>query len=80
LTLGGETDLQLVGYTDSDWANCLDTRRSMGGFGFSLGAGLILWNAKKQKTVASSSCKAKYTATFEASKEAIWLRKLLTGH
>jgi len=63
LTLGGETDLQLVGYTDSDWANCLDTRRSMGGFGFSLGAGLILWNAKKQKTVASSSCKAKYTAT-----------------
>jgi len=78
-TLGGETDLWLVGYTDSDWAwNCLDTRRSMGGFSFSLGAGLILWNAKKQKTVVSSSCKAKYTATFEAPKKVIWLQKLLT--
>ena len=77
LTLGGETDLRLVGYTDSDWANCLDTRRSVGGFGFTLGAGLISWNTKKQKTVASSSCEAEYTAAFEASKEAIWLRTLL---
>jgi len=47
LTLGGETDLRLMGYTDSDWANCLDTRRSVGGFGFTLGSGLISWNAKK---------------------------------
>jgi hypothetical protein len=78
LTLGGETDLRLIGYTDSDWANCLDTRRSVGGFGFTLGSGLVSWNAKKQKTVASSSCEAEYTAAFEASKEAIWLRTLLT--
>ena len=41
LTLGGETNLRLIEYTDSDWANCLNTRRSMGGFGFTLGAGLI---------------------------------------
>ena len=78
LTLGGETDLWLVGYMDSDWANCLDTRRSVEGFGFTLGAGLISWNAKKQKTIASSSCEAEYTAAFKASKEAIWLRTLLT--
>ena len=77
LTLSGETDLQLVGYTDSDWANCLDTRRSVGGFCFTLGASLISWNAKKQKMVASSSCEVEYTAAFEASKEAIWLHTLL---
>ena len=77
LTLGGESDLRLMGYTDSDWANCLDTRRSVGGFGFTLGAGLISWNVKKQKTVASSSCEAEYMAAFEAAKEAIWLRTLL---
>ena len=76
MTLGGETDLRFVGYTNSDWANCLDTRRSVGGFGFTLGSGLVSWNAKKQKTVTSSSCEAEYT--FEASKEAIWLRTLLT--
>ena len=78
MTLGGETDLRLMGYTDLDWANCLDTRRSVGGFGFTLGSGLISWNVKKQKTITSSSCEAEYTAAFEASKEVIWLCTLLT--
>lgn len=77
LVLGGQGDNRLVGFTDSDWANCLDTRRSVGGYCFSLGSGIISWSAKKQKTVATSSCEAEYTAAFEASKEAVWLRTLL---
>jgi hypothetical protein len=79
LHLGGNKDVNILGYTDSDWANCLDTRRSIGGYTFSLGSGTISWAAKKQKTVAASSCEAEYIAAFEASKEAIWLRALLTG-
>ena len=35
------------------------------------------WQARKQKTVAASSCEAEYVAAFEACKEAIWLRTLL---
>jgi hypothetical protein len=79
LHLGGNNDINILGYTDSDWANCLDTRRSIGGYTFSLGLGTISWNAKKQKTVAASSCEAEYIAGFEAAKEAIWLRALFTG-
>ena len=79
LTLGGHKSLELLGLTDSDWANCLDTRRSVGGYGFSLGSGLISWTAQKQKTVATLSCEAEYTATFETAKESIWLRSLLAG-
>ena len=79
LTLGGGGAIELVGFTDSDWANCLDTRRSIGGYGFTLGSGLISWNARKQKTVATSSCEAEYTAAFEAAKESIWLRNLLAN-
>ena len=54
-------------------------RRSVGGYGFTLGSGLISWNARKQKMVATSSCEAEYTAAFEAAKEFIWLRSLLTS-
>ena len=68
-----------MGYTDSDWANCLDMRRSIGGYCYSLGSGLISWNAKKQKTVAASSCEAEYVAASESTKEAIWIRSLLEG-
>ena len=77
LTLGGHKPIRLLGLTDSDWANCLDTRRSIGGYGFTLGSGLISWTTHKQKMVATSSCEAEYTAAFEAAKETIWLRNLL---
>ena len=77
LHLGGQNPTSLVGFTDSDWANCLNTRRSVGGHAYSLGSGIISWQARKQKTVAASSCEAEYTAAFEASKECIWLRTLL---
>ena len=70
LTLGGNNKINLLGYMDSDWANCLDTRRSISGYCYTLGSGLISWNAKKQKTVAASSCKAEYVAAFETAREA----------
>jgi hypothetical protein len=79
LVLGGTNPISLVGFTDSDWANCLDTRRSVGGYAFTLGSGVISWTTRKQKTVASSSCEAEYTAAFECAKEAIWLRTLLSS-
>jgi hypothetical protein len=82
LHLGGSNDMTLIGYSDSDWANCPDTRRSVGGFTFSLGSGVVSWSARKQKTVAVSSCEAEYVAAFNAAKENSWLRTLLQniGH
>ena len=43
LVLGGQNPISLVGFTDSDWANCLDTRRSVGGYSFTLGSSIISW-------------------------------------
>lgn len=71
LHLGGTNPVELLGFTDSDWANCLDTRRSVGGYAWSLGSGILSWNARKQKTVAASSCEAEYVAAFEAAREGI---------
>lgn len=66
----------LVGYTDANWARDHD-RRSTGGFIFLLFGTAISWSAKRQATVALSSCEAEYIAESEAAKEAIWLRRLL---
>ncbi|KNZ81971.1 Copia protein, partial [Termitomyces sp. J132] len=73
LRLGGQSPMQLIGFTDSNWANCLDTRWSIGGYAWSLGLGLISWATRKQKTVAASSCEVEYMAAFEAAQEGIWL-------
>jgi len=41
LRLGRLGPLRLMGYSDSDYANCPDTSRSIGGYCFSLGSGMI---------------------------------------
>ena len=79
LVLGGDNEVKITGFTDSDWANCPDTRRSIGGYLFTLGSGPVSWQSKWQRIVVTSSCEAEYTAAFEASKEAIWLRTLLSS-
>jgi hypothetical protein len=43
----GRTPL-LVGLTDSDWVDDLDDRKSISGYVFSLGSGLVTWAYKKQ--------------------------------
>lgn len=79
LTIGGRHAIALIGFTDADHGACLDSRRSVSGYCFSLGSGIISWCSRKQKTVSTSSCESEYVAGSESSKELVWLRALLTG-
>jgi hypothetical protein len=76
LTYRGEL-AALSGYSDSDWAGDIATSRSTSGFVFNIGSGAISWSAKRQPTVALSTCEAEYRGQTQAAKEAIWLRQLL---
>ena len=67
----------LSGYSDSDWAGDYDTRKSTSGFIFGVGSAAISWSSKLQPTVALSTCEAEYIGQTNATKEAIWLRRLL---
>jgi len=62
---------------DADWAGDTDDRRSCSGNIFTLANGPISWEAKKQKSVALSTMEAEYMSLSEASKETIYLRRLL---
>ena len=73
------TDAALTAYTDSDWANDSEDRRSTSGFVITLGSAPISWKSKKQHTVALSSCEAEYMALAEATKEIIYLRSLCSA-
>jgi len=69
----------LQGYVDADWAGDTDGRRSTTGFVFTLNGGPISWASKRQSTVGTSTAEAEYVAAAMATKEALWLRKLLTA-
>lgn len=71
----GETTIPSV-YSDADWANCLETRKSIGAFTSHIAGGAISWQSKQQTLVATSTTEAELLAASSATKEAIWLRKL----
>ncbi|XP_071729058.1 uncharacterized mitochondrial protein AtMg00810-like [Rutidosis leptorrhynchoides] len=67
----------LLGYSDADWARCIETRRSTYGYSIFLGGNLISWSAKKQPTVARSSCEFEYRALANTAAEIVWITHLL---
>ena len=69
--------LTITGFCDSDWAGCLDTRKSTGGYVFLLGKGAISWSSKRQKSTSLSSCEAEYVTAAHAAMEVSWLRNFL---
>eukprot|EP00253_Pinus_taeda_P003439 PITA_03439 len=68
----------LIGFTDSDWAGDPDDRKSTAGYVFTLGSGPITWACKNQASISLSSAEAEYRGVIEASKEALWLRQILS--
>jgi len=77
LVLGGPTTSTLSGFCDSDYTNCQDTSRSVGGYCFSLGSGIISWRSKKHDHAGDSLCYAEYIALHMGSQEMIFLQELL---
>ena len=67
-----------IGFTDSDWAGDPDDRKSTTGYVFTLGSGPITWSCKKQSAISLSSAEAEYGGAVKASKEAMWLRQILS--
>ena len=65
------------GFTDADYAGCLDSRKSTSGFLFLHLGGAVAWGSHRQTCTATSTTEAEYIAASDATKEAIWLRRLL---
>ncbi|KAG5874445.1 hypothetical protein JTB14_016993 [Gonioctena quinquepunctata] len=59
-------------YSDADWANDLEDRKSAFVFG-----NPVSWTTRKQPLVDTSSFEAEYIALSETIKEVIWMKSIM---
>ena len=72
-----DTNANLVGYSDSDWAGDLDDRKSTSGGCFYLGNNLVSWYSKKQNCVSLSTVEFEYIAAGSCVTQLVWLNHML---
>nr|GEY02056.1 retrotransposon protein, putative, Ty1-copia subclass [Tanacetum cinerariifolium] len=66
-------------YTDAGYLTDADDLKSQTEYVFVLNGGAVDWKSAKQSIFATSSAEADYIAAFDASKEAVWVRKFIFG-
>ena len=70
LTYRRSDTLEVVGYSEADWAGCRDTKKSTSGYIYTLAGGAISWKSSKMLVVASSTMYAEFVACYEATGQA----------
>src|SRR3954470_19366687 len=79
LTYRRSYHLEVIGYSDSDFTGCVDSRKSTFGYVFLLAGGAISWKSGKQSTIATSTMEAEFVACFETTIQSLWLRNFTLG-
>ena len=70
--------LDLVVYTNSDFAGSRVDCRSTSGYCTFLGGNLVTWRSKKQSVVSKSSTEAEFRAMSKGIDEVIWIKNILS--
>ena len=78
LVFNGSSDKGLIAFTDSNWASDKIMHKSQTGYFFQLAGASISWQSQAQKTIALSSTKAEYMASYDCCKQAKWIKTLLS--
>jgi hypothetical protein len=64
-------NLEVIGYSDSDFAGCIDSRKSTLGYIFMMASGAVSWRSAKQTLTATSTMEAEFVSCFEATSHGV---------
>ena len=79
LTYRRSDHLDVIRYSDSDYADCVDTRKFTFGYLFLLAGEEISWKSVKHFVIVASTMEDVFVVCFEATVQASWLRNVILG-
>jgi hypothetical protein len=77
LELDGKSPLAVIRYSDADWANDHETRKSTSGYIILVGNSRVICKFVRQKSVASSTMESELMAMSDLVKEKLWVAEVL---
>ena len=77
LTYRRTDTLKVVGFSDFDYAGCVDDKKSTSSYIFMMPEGTISWKSVKQTPTISSTMEAEYVACYKATCHARWLQNFI---
>jgi hypothetical protein len=79
LTYKRTDNLEVIGYSDSDFEGCVDSKKSTSGYVFTLANEAISWKSSKQRITTSSTMYAEFIACYGVLGWAMWLKIFIPG-
>ena len=75
-----QTDnLEVIGYSNLDYAGCIDSQKSTLGYVFMLAGGTVSWRSAKQTLIETSTMEVEFVSCFEATSHGVWLKSFISG-
>lgn len=71
--------LDMIGYSSSDFTQYRDSRKSTFGYLFILANGEFSWQSAKESIVVSSTVEAEFMAYFKVTTQGLCLRNFILG-
>ena len=73
-----DSNVSLVGYTDDDWAEDSNDKKTTSGGCFYMGTNLVAWVSKKQSSISLSTVEAEYIAIGSCCTQLLWMKQMLS--
>ena len=72
-------NLEVIGYSDTDFAGNMDSRKSTSGYVFMLANGAASWRSIKQTLIATSTMESEFVSCFESTSHGVGLKSFISG-
>ena len=79
LTYRQTSYLEVTGYSDVDFAGCVDFRKSTSSYIFMLASEAVSWRSMKHTLTTTSTMEVEFVSYFVATSHGIWLKSFIIG-